>query len=273
VSSQSGAFPFADPPHSGPAPAESAESADDALLDTLDDVEAVLLDLGGVFYLPEHAPMRRALAPFEIEMSPTDLDRAHYAGIAALTGHDAVGHHGDGLSIWHSYNRAYASACGIDTTDLDDAVTALLAEFEQGDVWTRPIPGAREALDRLAARGFALAVVSNADGTVEQQLIADALCQVGPGTGVEVGAVLDSTAVGVSKPDPAIFEMALDALGVTAERTIHVGDTPAADVAGALAAGIRPVLVDPYDLHPGAEWLRVRSLADVVDLLPARRSL
>jgi hypothetical protein len=33
------------------------------------------------------------------------------------------------------------------------------------------------------------------------------------------------------------------------------------------------VLVDPYDLHPGAEWLRVRSLADVVDLLPARRSL
>ncbi len=51
------------------------------------------------------------------------------------------------------------------------------------------------------------------------------------------------------------------------ERAVHIGDTPAADVAGARAAGIRPVLVDPYDLHPDADCVRVRSLAEFVELL------
>jgi putative hydrolase of the HAD superfamily len=83
----------------------------------------------------------------------------------------------------------------------------------------------------------------------------------------EVGAVLDSTVVGVAKPDPAIFLLALDAIDVAPHRAIHVGDTPSADIAGARAAGVRPVLVDPYDLHLDAECSRVASLAAVVDLL------
>jgi len=57
--------------------------------------------------------------------------------------------------------------------------------------------------------------------------------------------------------------------GVSPERAIHVGDTPAADVAGARAAGVRPVLIDPYDLHADADCLRARSLAAVLDMLPA----
>jgi len=71
----------------------------------------------------------------------------------------------------------------------------------------------------------------------------------------------------VAKPDPAIFRLALEALRVAPEATIHVGDTPAADVAGALAAGVRPVLVDPYDLHPDAECTRVTGLDGIVELL------
>jgi len=50
---------------------------------------------------------------------------------------------------------------------------------------------------------------------------------------------------------------------------IHVGDTPAADVAGARAAGITPILIDPYDLHRDIECARVHSLADVVAMVRA----
>jgi putative hydrolase of the HAD superfamily len=239
----------------------------------LTDVDAVLLDLGGVFYLPDPSRIARALAPFDVDVAGARLDRAHYEGIAALPRLGVVGHHTDGTTIWHAYNRAYATACGVRAADLDDAVEALLAEFGRGDVWTRPIPGARAALQRLAERGFALAVVSNADGTVEEQLRVDALCQVGPGDGVEVAAVLDSTVVGLAKPDPAIFGLALELLGVPPTRALHVGDTPSADVAGAHAAGVRPVLVDPYDLHTELECPRVRSLAELVDVLPARGAL
>jgi putative hydrolase of the HAD superfamily len=239
--------------------------------DVLDDVDAVLLDVGGVFYLPDHARVTRPLAALEVAVAAERLDRAHYEGIAAISDHVLVGHHADGSAIWRAYNRAYAAACGVRTADLDAAADALLAEFGRGDVWTREIPGARDALRGLAGRGLALAVVSNADGTVERQLRDDSLCQVGPGAGVEVSAILDSSVVGVAKPDPAIFQIALALLDVPAQRAIHVGDTPSADVTGARAAGVRPVLVDPYDLHTDVDCVRVASLADVLELLPVSR--
>lgn len=137
-------------------------------------------------------------------------------------------------------------------------------------MWIREIEGARDAIRAIADTGVQIAIVSNADGTVEQQLRADGICQVSPGAGVEVAAVIDSRVAGVAKPDPAIFTYALDAVGVAPERAIHVGDTPAADVAGARAAGIHPVLVDPFDHHPEFDGVRVNALADVAALLAAR---
>lgn len=224
-------------------------------------VDAVLIDLGGVVYLPDHDRMRAALARIGVDADHEDLDRAHYAGVAATD--DFTSDH----SVWHAYNLAYARVHGVAEPHLDHARTVLLEEFGRGDVWTREVPGARSALRDLAALGVRIAVVSNADGTVEEQLRRDGICQVGPGPGVEVGAVVDSGVVGVSKPDPAIFRLALDALGVAPEHAVHVGDTPAADVAGARAAGVHPVLVDPYDHHPEAGVVRVRALHEVVSLL------
>ncbi len=229
-------------------------------------VRAVCLDLGGVFYLPAHDRVRDAFARLELAVEAERLDEAHYHGVAALERY----RDGD-TSIWHAYNRAYAHVCGVDEDAVDDAVDVLLEEFGRGGIWTRVIPGARDALATLRDLGLRVAVVSNADGTVEEQLRRDGICQVGPGPGVEVAAILDSAVVGVAKPDPRIFRLALDALDVAAEETVHVGDTPAADVAGARAAGVEPVLVDPFDLHPDAGCVRVATLEDVPELLRAWR--
>ena len=228
-----------------------------------DRIDAVCIDLGGVVYLPDHDRMLGALARLGVVAAPEDLDRAHYAGAAATD--DFSSDH----SVWHAYNLAYARAHGVPDHRLDHARDVLLAEFGLGDVWTREIAGAREAIEVLAARGVGIAIVSNADGTVEAQLRDDGICQVGPGRGVPVAAVLDSGVVGVAKPDPAMFRLALDALGTAPERTLHVGDTPAADVAGARAAGLHPVLVDPFDHHVHVtDTVRVRHLRDVADLIP-----
>jgi putative hydrolase of the HAD superfamily len=229
-------------------------------------VKAVLLDLGGVFYLPDHERVLRALARLELEFERHRIDDAHYHGVAAIEEF----REGD-LSVWHAYNRAYAQVCGVDADGIDDAAAVLVEEFGRGGVWTRVIPGAREALQELDDLGVGLAVVSNADGTVEEQLRADGICQVGPGPGVPVSVVLDSTVVGVSKPDPAIFELALDALGVAPGDAWHVGDTPGADVDGARAAGVTPVLVDPLGLHADVGCVRVASLGEVPALVRAAR--
>ena len=86
--------------------------------------------------------------------------------------------------------------------------------------------------------------------------------------------VIDSAVVGVSKPDPAIFALALDALGlpdVERSTVVHVGDSLRYDVTGALAAGVRPIHLDPHGYCPapvGHE--HIRRLDEIVALAAAR---
>ena len=78
---------------------------------------------------------------------------------------------------------------------------------------------------------------------------------------------IDSGAVGVAKPDPRIFELALALAGTTPERAVHVGDAYQYDVRGARAAGVRPVLVDPLGIRADADCERVASLVEVAALI------
>lgn len=229
-------------------------------------IEAVLVDVGGVLVLPDHDRMAGAFERAGVHVDRDALDRAHYAGVAALTEFTE----GD-REVWVAYNRAYARACDTPSDALDDVVEHLLNEFATGDVWRRIVHGSVDALRRLGALGMRLAIVSNADGDAEQRLQDDAICQVGQGRGASVEAIFDSTVVGVAKPDPRIFELALEALAVPAARAIHVGDTPGADVDGARAAGVHPVLVDPYGFHSDLDVERVTSLLDVVELVRTRQ--
>jgi putative hydrolase of the HAD superfamily len=230
-------------------------------------IDAVLLDVGGVFFLPSPERISHVLARAGVTLAHDDAyDEAHYRGIAAI---DEF-REGD-EEVWATYNRAYARTCGVPDDALADTVSALMSEFTVGGLWTRAIPGARDALAALGELDVAIAIVSNSDGTVEALLREYEVCQVGPGPGVRVDAVLDSTVVGAAKPDPEIFRAALAAVGVEPAAAIHVGDTPGADVDGAVAAGVVPVLVDPLDLHAHLDVTRVRALSEVVDLVAGSR--
>jgi FMN phosphatase YigB (HAD superfamily) len=77
--------------------------------------------------------------------------------------------------------------------------------------------------------------------------------------------VIDSAVVGVAKPDPRIFDFAAPHFdGVDRAQICYVGDSVTMDVAGALAAGLHPILLDPFDDHPDAGFERIRSLAELV---------
>jgi 5'-nucleotidase len=65
-----------------------------------------------------------------------------------------------------------------------------------------------------------------------------------------VDELVVSGEVGVSKPDPLIFRVAMDRLGVTAEETVMVGDSWSADVEGARALGIRAIWFNPTGSAP-----------------------
>ena len=81
--------------------------------------------------------------------------------------------------------------------------------------------------------------------------------------------VFDSHEEGVEKPDPRIFEIALDRSRADRYATIHCGDIYHIDVAGARAAGLPAVLLDSAGLYTDADCPRVRSLPEFAEQLLA----
>jgi HAD superfamily hydrolase (TIGR01662 family) len=229
----------------------------------------VLLDVGGVFLLPTHERVLAAFERAECEVPAAVLDDAHYLAAAAFTtALDAID---DWAGCWRIYLEAYVDACldacEIDLVDRDDVHRHVDSEFADAALWLQPIAGAKQGAAALRDAGVKLGIVSNADGVMGERLRRLELLQVGPGVGVEIECVIDSGAVGCMKPDPRIFQLALDALDVEAGRAWYVGDIPGIDVVGARRAGMRPFLMDPLGLHHDADYDRVASLADVASLI------
>jgi FMN phosphatase YigB (HAD superfamily) len=220
--------------------------------------DAVLFDAGGVLVLPDPTVLAPLLAPYG---GSTNLDRhrrAHYAAMAVKS------HLDHGEHDWSAYNDAYVRAVGVG----DDAAVAaaeLLGACRVPELWRWPIPESLAGLKLLSEGGIPLGVVSNASGQIAGVLARAGICQIGDGDGVEVRCVVDSHVVGVAKPDPAIFEHAVELFdGVDRSRIVYVGDSVTIDVKAASAAGLRPVLLDPYDDHVGAPFERIREVGDLV---------
>lgn len=232
-------------------------------------IEAIFLDVGGVFILPEHDEMVAALAAAGLAIDPTRLDAAHYAGIAAwdAAGTGPAGTGDLGEDPWRDYVLAYLRTAGVADDDLPTALVASQVAFRSPTLWSRPIADSVAALASVSATGLPVAMVSNADGRVEELLRRAGICQVGPGPLVSVAAVIDSTVVGFEKPDPGIFAVALAAVNLPAGQVVHVGDSVRADVNGARATGIRPIHFDPQGLCAAGDHPHLRSLAELPRLV------
>ena len=114
-----------------------------------------------------------------------------------------------------------------------------------------------------------MGVVSNASGQIEA-VLARGTCQVGQGRHVAMRVIVDSDVVGVAKPDPAIFDHALPYFAeFDRGRIAYVGDSVTMDIASARGAGLHPILVDPHDDHPDADFERITSLTRLADELTA----
>jgi putative hydrolase of the HAD superfamily len=153
----------------------------------------------------------------------------------------------------------YALLCRELGIDEDAEVLARRVYDEFGDParW-RAFDDVRPAFERLRGRGLRLGVISNWDQRLESVL-------EGLGLGAMLDAVVSSAAVGLHKPDPRIFELACERVGVEPGAAVHVGDHHYADVLGARSVGMTPVLIDRFSGECPIDG--VRTLADVEDYL------
>ncbi len=225
----------------------------------------MLLDVGGVFLLPEHDRVMGAFARAGMTPASEVLDRAHYAGAVAFPSDG--GADVEWPARWRAYLDGYITECAMPEESREEIHEHLDSEFADAALWLREIPGARAGVRALAESGVRLGIISNADGLIGQRLTDLEILQIGPGMGVAMECIIDSGAVGVMKPDPRIFHLALDAMGVDAADAWYVGDMPGIDVVGARAAGLFPVLMDPFQFHLDADYARTSSLTELAGII------
>jgi uncharacterized protein len=148
--------------------------------------------------------------------------------------------HEDG---WGLYLTTLLAEAGIEEAFAKTMIAPLRRAHDAFNLWRRVPDGTIDALVRARASGLRVAVVSNSEGKLPELFR-----RVGLAASIEL--VVDSFDEGVRKPDPELFRRALAKLGVDASEAIYLGDIPGVDVAGANAAGIAAVLVDPFDFYP-----------------------
>jgi putative hydrolase of the HAD superfamily len=120
--------------------------------------------------------------------------------------------------------------------DAEHLARRVYDEFGRADRW-RLYDDVLPAITRLKERGHLIGVISNWDGRLSMLL-------EGLGIAEMLDTIVSSAEVGLHKPDPRIFELACERVGVTPREAVHVGDHHYADVLGASAVGMTPVLID-----------------------------
>jgi putative hydrolase of the HAD superfamily len=124
----------------------------------------------------------------------------------------------------------FVKALGITGVSSD----MLLADYRQNYAkFIDPSPGAVEAVRALHQAGMKIGILTNGNVQVQNAKI-DAL-----GLRDVLDTIVISEAVGLKKPDPAIFALAVANLGVDAASTLFVGDNPEVDIVGATNAGLQ----------------------------------
>ena len=223
-------------------------------------IQTVFLDAGGVLVNPNWSRVSETLARHGVQAGAAVLAAAEPAAKKRIDTGETIKATNDRQRGWTYFNLVLTEA-GI---PLSDATAAALAELhlyhEQFNLWESVPEEVIPSLAALRAAGFKLVVVSNANGVLHR-----AFDRLGLTSAVDV--IVDSFLERVEKPDPRFFQIALERSGSRAETTIHVGDLYHVDVAGARAAGIRPVLLDVAGLYPECDCLRVRSLGELVAAL------
>ncbi len=149
-----------------------------------------------------------------------------------------------GAIAWGKMVGTIAARAGLDESRVSELLDAAWVEHEKRNLWCKVPEGLGEALDALRARGPKVAIISNSEGMLDRLFRDLGILQ-------HFDEVVDSGKVGVEKPDPRIFEIAMTRFGVPKQATLHLGDVFATDILGARAAGIRYGLVDPYGHYEG----------------------
>jgi HAD superfamily hydrolase (TIGR01549 family) len=156
---------------------------------------------------------------------------------------------------------------GVQDTHTEQLRPAIDAMFAVSQAHWQVDVSIISVLEQLCQAGYALGLISNASDDYDVQTLVDKA-----GVRHYFDQIIVSAAVGIRKPDPTIFRLALDHFEVAPERAVMVGDTLSADVLGAHNSGIASVWItrwaDNPDNHAHRDIIIPHASIETLDELP-----
>ena len=214
-------------------------------------IEVVFFDVGNTLLFPDH---EKTLSPlWNRGIHPTEAQLFTAEGVARQDMDLIVSQTRKvDQQYWETYYAHLLRTLKVNDISLRLELVSLARTSSN---WSRMRPGTIEVLESMKEK-FRLAVISNSDGHM-----ADRLATVGLGKYFE--HVIDSGNVGYEKPAPQIFQAALAAMGVLADRALYLGDIYSIDYLGAQKVGMSAMLMDVAGVYATRNLPRIESLLDL----------
>lgn len=217
----------------------------------------LLLDAGRTLLFPDHGVIRQVALQYGYGIPE---ERLRHVSAQLIRNYDELLKKGRDTWNMPTFFESLLERAGVDQQHGPPIARQLEVKHAENSLWAFTYPWVREALARLAAQGYRMSVISNADGRVGQGMTELGLTH-------HFEAIFDSHVVGYAKPDLRLFEHAMSELGLEPAECLYVGDVYFIDVLGANRAGIAAIHLDPYGLYDGWPGVHIPSIAALPDFL------
>lgn len=225
-------------------------------------LKAVIFDAGNTVMLFNYGVVAEALAAEGYGVDEAVVREAEYRARVRLDPILARRNSTEAPQIFQTYMRFVCEEIDVPwgAAAIERAFQRVTEYHRANNLWNRPNPQAHTVLQTLCGCGFTIGMISNSNGWVERLITESGLRPY-------FHFVLYSRLVGVEKPDPRIFQLALDRVGVHPAEALYIGDLYSIDVVGSNAAGMRAILLDPAGLWRHVDCPKARDLSEAADLI------
>ena len=224
-------------------------------------LKAVLFDAGNTIVLINYAVVVEALAAEGFDFEEDRVREAEYRARVRLDPILAQRNSTESPKIFQTYMRFVCEDLGLEWgVAAERAFRRIAAYNREHNLWNQPNPQAPAVLERLRRHDLAVGMISNSDGRIEQIIARHGLAPY-------FSFVLDSRVVGVEKPDPRIFQIALERAKAKPAEAVYVGDLYSIDVVGSRAAGLDAILLDPAGVWGDVDCAKARDLSEAANLI------
>ncbi len=215
-------------------------------------IKAILFDVGQTFLYPDFPFLKNLLAEYGVA---TDIETLNKG---AATAREKIFRHRE-VERWQEFFTFWMQFAGAPEQKIPDILPRIFARHKREHLWNWLDPTAPEVFAGLKKLGYPLGLISNSDGS-----IAGSMKKLGLSHFFD--CIIDSHVVGVEKPDPRIFQIALAQIGLPAAQCVYIGDNYDRDVIGARQAGLTPILLDPFGVVSETDVLKLKQLSELVEM-------